>query len=133
MVEASLKTWIVSFDELKVLLYSLGFTKNEGILMDEKTFSENEVLRILYGLTRKELMFIEEESFQIIPDLKKSLMIMGNPERTEIITGADGREYYCYIRGEEATVSDRYWPRKDAVRISPLDLSQYLEWRKNIT
>ena len=132
MIEANLKSWILSFDELRVLLFSLGFDKNEGILMNEKTFTESEVLFTLHHLTQKSLLSVNEESFEMIPELKKYLTIIGKPESTQVISGEDGREYFVYFGTEEAAVTERYWQRKDAIRITGMPLETYREWRQSI-
>ncbi len=132
MIEANHKSWILSFDELRVLLFSLGFEKNEGILMDEKTFTESEVLFTLHHLTQKNLLGLNEDRFEIIPELKKYLTIIGKPESSQIINGEDGREYFVYFGTEEAAVTERYWQRKDAIRITGMSLEDYREWRQSI-
>jgi len=132
MVEANLKNWILSFDELRVLLFSLGFDKNEGILMKEKNFSESEVLQIMHQLSQKELIVFAEDSLEVVPELKEYLNVIGRPEYSEIVTGADGHEYYVYLGTDHAVVTDRYWQKKDAIRLSGMSFEQYREWRENV-
>lgn len=132
MVEAKLKSWILSFDELRILLYSLGFEKNEGILMEEKEFSKNDTLWTLHHLSRKNLIVFEDAGFKVNEELKSYLNVIGRPESAEIISGEDGRQYYIYFGTHHAVVTDRYWQRRNAIRISGMSLEQYKEWRESI-
>lgn len=50
---------ILTFDEIRILLYSLGFTSCEGIYMPQKEFTPSEVLKAVHSLERRGLLTAE--------------------------------------------------------------------------
>lgn len=49
---------ILSFDELRILLYSQGYRSCEGVYMPEKNFSQTDIIRSLRKLTENGLLRI---------------------------------------------------------------------------
>lgn len=53
------KSIILSFDELRILLFSQGYRSCEGVFMPEKDFSHTDILRALQKLVRGGLLSID--------------------------------------------------------------------------
>lgn len=54
------KNIILSFDELRILLYSQGFRRCEGVYMPEKDFSQENIINALDKLEKNGLLTIEK-------------------------------------------------------------------------
>ena len=121
---------LLSFDELRVLLYACGVRAVEGVFMPEKAFSEEDVISILYRLTKRGLISAEEEVFVIREDLKELLDMMGAPERTFIHSAEDGREYFCYESADRLVISELYRKKADTVKLTASSPEAFRSWRE---
>lgn len=140
----------LTFDELRVLLYSQGFKKCEGIYMPRKLFLASDVIAALKKLVECGLLTIEqerqftqklpivfgtdadiedskdpEEIFYIREDLLKMITIIGQPQTTEILDVGESKKIFCYITDDGVVTSERYVGRKDTVRLMLLDAEKY--------
>lgn len=131
MTAAVDKNWILSFDELRVLLYSLGFTSCNGIFMPSKQFTPDEILAAMGKMSRNEWIINEGDHFEIVPDLKKYLQVIGNPKSTELLEDTDtGRKLFCYIDEEEIAVTEMFLRKRNTIRLRGFDRTSFLEFRK---
>ena len=52
---------VLTFDELRILLYSQGYRRCEGVYMPEKDFSEENIIRSLSILEKNGLLIVDRE------------------------------------------------------------------------
>lgn len=136
---------VLSFDELRILLYSQGCRRCEGVYMPEKEFSQIDILRALgklveCGLLTPDkagpqteslpLVFEDEdterndagedpgERFYIRKDLLDMIRVICDHRDSEIINGDEGRRLFCYYAQGEVVTSERYPGRPDSVRLT---------------
>lgn len=132
MAEAVENGLILSFDEIRILLYSLGIREVEGIYMPEKKFAEDDIVRALQHMSRRGLITAVDAEFIIREDLIKMLTVMGRPDGT-MIWGREetgGPEYFCYIAPDRIVVSERYWKKKDALKLRMFTAEAFEAWRE---
>ena len=105
MHEKANEAILLTYDEIRILLYSQGYTACEGIYMPEKQFSAQEVLQTMHRLAGRGLLIPQEEtadaalqssgdfespqalseespkelSFVLRPDICRMVLAMGNP------------------------------------------------------
>lgn len=125
---------IFTFDELKILLFACGVKELEGIYMPDKIFDEEEVIYALHHMAARQIISVEGEGFFIREDVQRMLEIMGNPVYTYIwrpneITAPE-EEYFCYISETEVVVSERYWKKKDSLKIRQFSLEEFERWKE---
>lgn len=125
----------LTFDEIKILLYGMGVSKIEGIYMPEKIFSEEEIISTMHHLS--EVGFIEagEEKFLIREDVKLLLEIIAAPEWTDIWEpcNEEGPAFFLYGRGEQVVVSERFWRKKNTLKLLMFGKDAFEKWREELT
>ena len=60
---------ILTFDELRILLFACGIKEINGVFMPEKVFTEEEVLSALHHMAEREIIRAEETDFTIREDI----------------------------------------------------------------
>lgn len=144
---------ILSFDEIRILLYSMGVRTVEGVYMPRKKFSEADIIQALHHMSGRGLIIAGESAFSIREDLLNMLKIVGNPMRTmvwavgeaaETLEGeypvmehsasdmARGQEYFCYIAENQVVVGERYWKKKDALKLRLFTAEVFERWKEQI-
>ena len=140
---------ILSYDEARILLYSLGFTRCEGIRMPEKDFSAQEVLQAMHKLAARGLLQTDkdpshqggDDRFIMQPQLQRMMTAMGDPAGTFIFRPGEslpgfsgelynGREYFCYTLPDYCLVTERDWTRRDSLRLRAMDMETFTAWQK---
>lgn len=140
---------ILSFDEVRILLYSLGFTSCKGIYMPVKEFTGREVLQAMHRLTGRGLLEAAaddaepaaEESFVMRPELRRMMMAMGNPAGTFIYRPGEslpgfsaelynGPEFFCYTLPDYCLVTECDWTRRESMRLRAMDMESFAQWQK---
>ncbi|WP_346911255.1 hypothetical protein [Faecalicatena orotica] len=131
MAEMIERAILLSFDELRILLYSMGVRTLEGIYMPEKQFSEMEVIQALRHLSGNGFILAENKQFSIREDLLCMLEIMGHPAGTLVCSSKDDstQEYFCYMVPDRVVVSQRYWKKKDTLKLTMLTEEEFKVWR----
>lgn len=159
MPNLSEKSIILSFDEIRILLYSLGFTSCEGIYMPRKEFTPQEIIKAIFDMVKRGLLIVRgedegirelstdmlsgktlEDGFIMDPALHSMMMAMGNPGGSfEYRPGEDtagfyieynnGPEYYVYVLPDYYLVADRDWTRSDSLRLRAMNTQSFLAWR----
>lgn len=103
------KSIILTFDEIRILLYSQGFRTCEGIYMPEKEYTEKEILRAMHHMAKRGFFTTlpglgndqdeapgtltdggeghgirqeENNLFNLKPDLQRMILSMGAPAGT---------------------------------------------------
>lgn len=134
MAELTETGFILTFDELRILLYSLGYRKVEGIYMPEKEFQEADILLALHHMSAKKLITAEEQEFLIRDDLQQALKVMGAPLETAVWRSdePDMPEYFLYLVPDRAVVSERYWKKEDTVRLRMFTAAAFEEWKEQL-
>lgn len=140
---------ILSYDEVRILLYSLGFTSCKGIYMPEKEFTAREVLQIMHRLTARGLLegaaedvqSATENKFVIKQRLRHMMMAMGNPAGTFIYRPGEsfpgfseelynGPEYFCYTLPDYYLVTECDWTRSESMRLRAMNMVDFALWQE---
>lgn len=130
MREIETKVWILSFDELRILLASLGYVSIDGIFMEDKVFSRSDVINSMFHMQKAECITEQDDQFLMDEDLEKMLRIIGEPDDTEILEADSGRQVFCYYKAEDVVVSERYFRKKDSIRLYGFSHAAFMQWRK---
>ena len=68
---------LLSFNEMRILLYNMGFKSVKGILMPREEFRREEIIRSMHHMSLHGMICFTEEGFQIRPDLEELLRVIG--------------------------------------------------------
>ncbi len=131
---------ILSFDEFRILLYGMGIRSIEGVYMEDKSCTDEEVVRALYHMSEQGIISAaEDEGFLLRDDIQEILWTVGYPEQTWIYrpnekwTGIKtGPEFYCYRAEDKVVVSERYWKKKEAVKLQLFSEETYEIWKEQM-
>lgn len=127
------QTIILSYDELKILLYNRGFRSCEGILMPDEARSDEEVLQAMNKLAMKGMIEAKEEYFVIPSQTAQMVDLIGAPESSYSFSDEEtGQVYYCYLSDEMVVVTSNYWNKKDTLRIRTFTPDQFRIWREEM-
>lgn len=133
MAEMVEKGLLFTFDELKILLFACGIREIDGVYMPEKDFSEEIIIHALHHMAERGIIQAGDEEFTIREDVAQMLGIMGKPETAYIWRPdeetASEAEFFCYTAGEKAVVSERYWKKKDTVKLRLFSKEELEEWK----
>lgn len=55
------KSLILTFDEVRILLYSQGYMTCEGIYMPQKEYDPQDILQVVHAMEKRGLLILEEE------------------------------------------------------------------------
>lgn len=150
---------ILTFDELRILLYSQGYRRCEGVYMPCKDFAPEDIIEALRKLEQNGLLTVDkaapaaqalplvfgdepdnpkddadspDEEFYIRSDLLKMIHIMGDPGATEILRTDHEHRVFCYYSEQGIVVSERYHGRKECVRLTYYDAEEFAGWRAEL-
>ena len=150
------KNIVITFDELRILLYSQGFRRCEGVYMPEKDFSQQDIIRALKKLEESGLLMVGkaepqadalplvfntdpeeeeegpgilEEEFFIRNDLLEMIRIIGEPDGTEIMRIDPRTRIFCYYSEKGVVTSQRYPGRIEYVRLTAYSAEEFEQWR----
>lgn len=151
---------ILTFDELRILLYSQGYRRCEGVYMPRKEFSQEDIIRALAKLEKSGLLTVDsaepqsealplvftedtsdgedkldlypEEEFYIRSDLLKMIGIIGSPDASEIMQLSPERNLYCYYSERGIVTSERYPCRIECVRLTLYSADEFEQWRRDL-
>ena len=124
---------IISYDELKILLYNRGFRSCSGILMPEKEYTQEEILQIMNRLALRGLIEAKEEHFVIPPQVAQTADLIGAPQSSYSFSDPEtGQVYCCYISDTLVVVTEKNWARKDTLRIRRFTPQEFSDWRNEI-
>lgn len=124
---------ILSFDEIRILLYNLGFRQIDGILMDEKNYSGSDILQSLKHLSDNGIISAGDNVFSIREDVCDCLEIIGNPVYVERIVSRPGRPSYAvYNSPDLIVVTQLYEKKKDTLRIMTFTTTEFNRWKEVI-
>ncbi len=123
---------LLTFDELRILLFSCGLRETDGIYMPEKQLSEQEAVNVLLRMEEAGLIRAAEREFEIREDLRRILRVMTKPERSFPWTpsGGNGRAFYCYLAEDGAVVSERYRRKKDTLKLRFFSAEDFEKWKE---
>ena len=131
MREVKDETLIMTFKEISILLYNLGFRRVKGIMMDQTEFTDSEILSSLLELSKRNIIRTEGESFSIRPDVKRALEIMGEPSADFAFRPGGGEPtYYCYVVPGEVVVTELYRRRSENIRLRWFDTVSFAQWKE---
>lgn len=115
---------LISFQELRILLYEIGVQQIEGVYMPEHEYTDVEILEILYGMVKSKFISVSEEGFVMRSDIAKIVRIIGRPDRTFIM-----EPFFCYIADGSVVTCERYWKKKDMLKVQLFTLDSFEKWR----
>ena len=124
---------IISYDELRILLYNRGFRSCNGILMPDRKMSDEEVLQTLNRLAVRGMIRAKEDHFVIEPDTARIVDLIGDPAGSYSFSDPEtGQVYYCYIAEHLVVVSENYWKKKDTLRLRKFTPAEFSIWREEL-
>lgn len=100
---------LLTFQELMLILQSMGVDEIRGIYMDVEPVTDEEVIQIMYSLVQKGILTAKEDSFQLERITGRMIRCMGWPD-WNYLTEIDGESVYCYEKKGDFLIT----------RISPL-------------
>ncbi len=115
---------LISFQEIRILLYVRGVREIEGIYMPEHKYTDQEVVDSLHGMVKNKFIRVENEKFVLREDLEKILEIMSQAKESFILD-----PYFCYEWEGFIVVCERYWRKKDMLRIQMFTLEEFQTWK----
>ena len=80
-IETESGTVFLTFDEVRILLHSQGFHSCEGIYMPEKIFSSQEVLSVIYSLSKRGILQVMEEKEREAPGSAVEAEVLSDRKR----------------------------------------------------
>ena len=124
----------LTFDEIRILLFNMGVTEIEGVYMPEKIFTEKEILLAMHHLSEEDFIEAREEKFLIREDIRNLLEVMAAPLCTDIWSplGKEGPKFFLYIKGDQVVVSERFFRKKDTLKLSLFEKEAFEKWREEI-
>lgn len=133
MKEVVEKSVLLTFDEIRILLYGMGVSEIVGFYMPEKIFSQEEVVAALRHLSEAGFIEAGEEKFIIRKDIKNLLEIVAVPDFTDIWmpSGEEGPAFFLYFSGDNTVVSERFWNKKDTLKFAVFDRETFKKWRED--
>lgn len=122
---------LLTYDEVKILLFGMGVREIDGIYMPEKQFTEEEVLRAMHHMSYSGMIVAEEKHFRIMPKLQKILNIMAWPEETATwILESNGASFFVYRKGDQYVVSTNGWRKKNTLMLTLFEEKEFLVWKE---
>ena len=132
MTEVIEKSIFLTFDEIRILLYGMGVSQIDGVYMKEKRFNENEIVSAMHHMAATGFIKAEEDKFKVREDVRRTLQIMAAPERTDIWRphGEEGPAFFLYYQKDQIVVSERFWRKKDTLKLSVFEQHVFEKWRE---
>lgn len=126
--------WLFTFDEIKILLYGIGAREVEGIYMGENLLTEQEIIPALHQMADRGMISAEENGFVMRQDVRKMVEIMAHPSGTFVwkVQDMGGPEFFCYAAPGEVVVSERYWRKKDTLKLRLFSTEAFEAWKEQI-
>lgn len=123
---------LLTFDEMRILLYGMGVSEIEGVYMPEKSFSEKEVISALHHLAESGFIEAGDEKFLIRKDVKLLLEVVAEPEWTDIWKpqGEEKPAFFLYFARGKVVVSERFWRKKETLRLTMFCIEDFDIWRE---
>ncbi len=115
---------LISFQEIRILLYVRGVREIEGIYMPDHKYTDQEVVDNLYGMVKNNFISVENEEFVPREDLERILKIMSQAQENFILG-----PYFCYESEGLIVVCERYWKKKDMLRIRMFTREEFEAWK----
>ena len=124
---------IISYDELRILLYNRGFRSCKGILMPDRKMSEKEILQILHKLEGRGMIEAGDEYFTISREMQRIVDLIGAPESSYAFSDSlTGQTYYCYMSHELIIVTLNDRNRKKTLVIKKFTPDEFNTWREEL-
>ena len=127
------QTIIISYDELKILLYNRGFRSCEGILMPDNECSDEEVLQAMNKLALRGMILAKENCFAISDETAQMVDLIGEPDSSYSFSDEKtGQVFCCYLSDEMVVVTENYWKKPDTLRVRIFTPEEFRIWREEL-
>ena len=137
---------LFTFDEIKILLYACEVSELEGVYMPQKVFSEEDILYAMAHMEKNGIIIAGKEGFSIRKDVHKMIEIMKAPTQqyvwntnsseqivyNEHILYQENIECFCYISEKGVVVSERYWKKRDTLKLRFFQMAEFEKWKEEI-
>lgn len=126
------KSILLTFDEMRIMLYGMGVSEIDGVYMPEKNFCESEIISTLHHLSEAGFIEAGEDKFHIRKDVRSILEIVAAPEWTDIWkpVGDEGPAFFLYFTDGSVVASERFWRKKDTLRLTLFKRDEFERWRE---
>lgn len=124
---------ILTYEELQILLFNLGYRQVEGIEMPESIFDEEKILRTMQKMARSGLISVKGDLFSVREDLRETLDIIGNPITTfRLDYGAGRPAFFVYASYGTVVITQLYEKKAGCMRIRTFEAGQYADWKEEM-
>lgn len=118
------ESWLVSEQELKILLAGLGYEQIHGLFASEQVIPRCQVLQEMISMMRQGKIHRDGAAFHVSPQLEQLLARMGMAHRVLLLHAEE--EYCCYC-GAETVLCQSVPYNPQLLRISILQAEQVTE------
>lgn len=122
-------SYIMSHEEIKLLLFSLGYTRVVGLPLTEASVEMNESIAALNNLYRNNLLTNNKDGFDVEPRLKKIINIIGQAEDFFIIntSSLELPDLSCYSLNNDVVLCNVVKSKTGSVKLSLLSKACFYE------
>ena len=125
---------LLTFQEVKILLQSLGYDSITGIRMPEEQLTREAVIKLLHQMSEKGLLRAKGERFIMDSRIGEMMVCMGQPDKTVFYDSGDSwfPSYFCYMKEEQVLVSELYPVKKDVLKLTLFNREEYEKWKEQM-
>lgn len=135
MVKSEDEGFLLTFDEIRILLYAYGVREIKGICMPEKNFTDADIVRALHHMTDQGFITADGEEFVVKKQLDAILKIMCLADRSYLWSPAgDGTPaFYCYDARDGVVVSELFWKKKETLKLRLFSQEEFRAWKEKMS
>ncbi len=124
--------YVLSHNQLKVLLLSCGFTYVKGITLDDSVVDDQMTINVLNDLMKNDLVENTGEAFYINDELREIIVTLGSAEEFSVIRSSDKDlpDLFCY-KSEKLLICSSRGLNQNCYSLYFANNSQLLETLEN--
>lgn len=122
-------SYIMSHQEIKLLLFSLGYTQVAGLPLTDASVGTNESITVLNNLYKNNLLTRSKKGFAVESRLKRIISIIGQSEDFFLINSSNPElpNLSCYESGDEIVLCSVVMSKSDSIKLSLLHKDCFYE------
>lgn len=122
------QAFLISEEELKVLLQSVGCHSGYGFALKGKPLEKEEAIHRLYSMVQKEFLYSDGHCFCLREELSQAMRNM--KEASEVLIVEDEEKelpvYCCYL-GDKLLLCEWMSQRKNTIKLQLLEVQEFYE------
>ena len=124
---------IISYEELRILLYNRGFRSSKGILMPDEQVTDEQVLQDMNKLAARGRIEAKGDYFEFSEEAIQIAEAIGAPLSSYYFEDAHtGQLYYCYFKEGLVVIAENNLNKKNTLRIRSYTPAQFSAWREEL-